>query len=213
MPSGARAKRLARQAEQARRAAEFKQEQEAAEREEAARAKTERRAHELAVKRAREEEEARKAAQLAAQAESQRQAEFRDKQLAERLVARESEDTALGYKHVTVEDFLLDYRETPRGSKVVLEGYHYALGRMETISDSPQSTQPVYLDTTGLSREARKSLLECHSHSFPYCGITVWAHTGCVMTAFGQTTEAPCLIVDGVMGGHYVNVGATHMMH
>ncbi len=148
-------------------------------------------------------EDAKRQREFAAQrAAAEREEKARQERQRRRVAAQIEEDTRNGYKRSTIDDVILDYRTLPEGTKLVLSGLHYALGQLETFSKGPYSTQVIYLDTTSLSRDTRKLLLKCHETS-PYCRMTIWAHTGCVMTSFGNPTDAPCLIVDGLRGGTY----------
>lgn len=199
-PTGSRARRQTQDAGASARAAREQQLQRQAEKEQAEREAAEDEAAAAAASAARKAETARQRGLAAEKTAAHKAAVEQATARAERLAAREAEDTALGYKHTTVTDFILDYREMPSGAKVVLEGLHYALGPIESLSQGQMSTQPIYLETAAIPRDMRKSMMECHLR-FPYCGVTVWAHVGCAST-MGRI-GAPCLVVDQLSGGRY----------
>jgi hypothetical protein len=158
----------------------------------------------------REAAAARKAAEEAAKrTEEQQEAKRKDEQreaarkTAEALAARKSADDAAGYKHVTVADVLVDFDRMDDGDKVILTGYLSSFGQMFDISEAPMSMHSLAVDPEGMSRETRKKLLDCE-----HCYVTIWAKPGCYVTAFGQKSSAPCLMISALKVGTYESGGA-----
>ncbi len=161
-------------------------------------AECEQRAKAEADRKARADKEAEAAA--AAQAEMKRLREAQAKAERDRqakVAAAAAEDEKLGYKRMSITDFLLDWRTMERGERVAIAGLHFSVGQLETLANDAMSTQVIYVDTTGLPRDLRKKILECHAHS-TWCRVTVRAHTGCTLMVGSNSTAAPCLVVDDI---------------
>jgi hypothetical protein len=141
-------------------------------------------------------------AAAATQAQQQQEAEAQRQASA---IAMLQNDTARGYRHISVEIFILDGRDLAgRTTNVSLSGSYKREGNFDVLYANeaafirnPQNAPTVQLLTDGAEREFRQHLLSCQAKQpFP-CYVTVLGRvTMCTLTnTFGVKREMPCVDV------------------
>ena len=128
------------------------------------------------------------------------EANLRQQQLrvAEATRKRMVEDEDRGYKHVAFEDFFLDHKTIPLGSKRAIKGFYQVSGEFETLVGRYMPNAPkIVLLTDSAPREVRTKLLRCR-HSV--CPTTVLGHTTkCSVTWLGTPVSINvCFAVDSI---------------
>jgi membrane protein involved in colicin uptake len=124
----------------------------------------------------------------------------------------EQEQRDSAYTKETVDEVIVDYPQMAEDAKVITSGYFNSLGQLAALSSGRISTRDIYLDTSQLSRETRLVLLKCQDF-MDGCLITIWAHRGCTVTAFGvQNDAAPCFVVEAIRPGTYAHPAVNRIL-
>lgn len=159
------------------------------------------------------DEEARKKEEAEKEQRNEQQLEDAKKQLALEQAAKvaldEEKEQALvrdqrrGYKHMSLQDFILDAKRMPLSKKVALEGYYILAGKIERISEYPTSEEfgnRVLIITNTAERKSRKALLSDYACQQAYCPVIILGKVSrCELSLFGRkTTSDACVIVDEV---------------
>jgi len=118
--------------------------------------------------------------------------------------ARIAAEEARGYKHISFEDFFLDYKTMPVGSKRAVKGYYRVFGNLETLAKVPygdawDNFPRVVLLTESAPREVRAKLLDFKCRQV-FCEVLLLGHTTrCTVTWVSNPLRSDvCLAVDGM---------------
>jgi hypothetical protein len=115
-----------------------------------------------------------------------------------KLEAQRQRDAADGYLATTIADIRVDYKGMAEGTRVIVSGFYSNLGQVAELSTGYAGASAIYVMFDDLPRDVRKRTLDCQA-----CQVTIWAHTGCVMTMFSQKSGAPCFVADRLRMGGY----------
>lgn len=159
--------------------------------------------HAARTKELREQQARERAKQFA---DSQAREKAREQRLAEARQKQIQEDEAKGYKHLSFNDFHLDHKSLPLGSKVAITGYYRASGSTSNQSEILASNflpnaLEVILITDKASRGARQLMLTCRSHldaRSMVCPLTIFARVSkCEVSYLGRRISTDvCLAVE-----------------
>ena len=138
-----------------------------------------------------------------AQAQREQEAAAQEERTLKAAAAHVAADEARGYKHVSFEDFFLDYKTMPVGSKRAVKGYYRVFGSLETLAKVPygdawDNYPRVVLLTDSAPREVRAKLLDFKCRQV-FCEVLLLGHTTlCTVTGIGRVRSDVCLAVDAM---------------
>ncbi|MFA5921622.1 MAG: hypothetical protein WC856_10075 [Methylococcaceae bacterium] len=138
--------------------------------------------------------------------EAEEQQRLLAQQEADKAAAEEAKriydlDESKGFKHMSIEDFLLDAKEMRPFSQVVLSGYYRIDGKIETIGLLPaESRYSVPLLTEAADRDSRKLLMGFNCQQ-AFCPVTILGLVSkCEITSYGMRVSSGnvCVLVTKV---------------
>jgi hypothetical protein len=112
-------------------------------------------------------------------------------------------DEQKGYKHISLQDFILDVKSMQLSKKVALTGYYTLVGKIERINEYPTKDNfgnSVLIMTENAERNSRKTLLSDLACQQAYCPVIILGEvTRCRISIFSRNVSSEsCVVVDEV---------------